>query len=352
MVRNAGESLGVNAWVDLIGAQGPLFASDSEIQTLYKLESQLAGEPAPTTDHRFHGLTAPRWPDSLPRCANANLSKAECVTASIADPNYQARIAHGAELYASHCASCHLPPITAPGFWEAPGWNAPDSMGGRFIDLKMEPITDVGTDDRQAVGLADRKVFVPTALHLKHESQGRAPFGPALGDVVESVVTRWYDEQSPPAPAGTRSEMDGARPNGIRAPLAYKVRPLDGIWATPPYLHNGSVPTVFDLLSPAKDRPQEFCLGHRDYDPVKLGLKAVCHSGDSHLVMQNATGRRPRDSNTGHEFSESYNSIDPSKSPKGIIGPALSVQDRLDIIEYLKSDEVNGFGPASAPSAN
>ena len=65
--------------------------------------------------------------------------------------------------------------------------------------------------------------------------------------------------------------MDGNRPNGLRAPLAYKVRPLNGVWATPPYLHNGSVPNVYALLSPVSERPTKFYLGNREYDPVNLG---------------------------------------------------------------------------------
>ena len=38
--------------------------------------------------------------------------------------------------------------------------------------------------------------------------------------------------------------MSGNMPNQFRGGLAYKARPLNGIWATPPYLHNGSVPTI------------------------------------------------------------------------------------------------------------
>ncbi|MFY0540739.1 hypothetical protein [Nannocystis pusilla] len=37
---------------------------------------------------------------------------------------------------------------------------------------------------------------------------------------------------------------------------AYKARPLNGIWASSPYLHNGSVPTLHDLLLPAAQRPR------------------------------------------------------------------------------------------------
>ena len=67
--------------------------------------------------------------------------------------------------------------------------------------------------------------------------------------------------------------MNGHRNNGIQAPLAYKVRPLNGIWATPPYLHNGSVPNLYALLSPVAERPKTFYLGHRDYDPVCVGYQ-------------------------------------------------------------------------------
>jgi hypothetical protein len=52
----------------------------------------------------------------------------------------------------------------------------------------------------------------------------------------------------------------------------YAARPLYGIWAAAPYLHNGSVPTLYDLLLPPAQRPKTFALGGRDYDPVKVGF--------------------------------------------------------------------------------
>ena len=47
--------------------------------------------------------------------------------------------------------------------------------------------------------------------------------------------------------------------------------PLDGIWATAPYLHNGSVPTLRALLAPPDQRPKTFYVGSRDFDPVNVG---------------------------------------------------------------------------------
>ncbi len=118
--------------------------------------------------------------------------------------------------------------------------------------------------------------------------------------------------------------MNGDRPNGIQAPLAYKVRPLNGIWATPPYLHNGSVPTVYDLLSPASERPTKFYLGNREYDPVKLGYRteelANGFAFDTSL---------PGNSNRGHEFSDDKRD--------GVIGPKLSPDERKALIEYIKT---------------
>ena len=61
-------------------------------------------------------------------------------------------------------------------------------------------------------------------------------------------------------------------PNGL-VDYARKGRALNGIWATAPYLHNGSVPTLYDLLLPAADRPKKFRVGSRELDVKKVGLK-------------------------------------------------------------------------------
>jgi hypothetical protein len=65
--------------------------------------------------------------------------------------------------------------------------------------------------------------------------------------------------------------------------LGYKFRPLTGIWATAPYLHNGSVPTLYDLLLPPSDRPTSFYVGTREFDPVKVGFKTEQSAENSFL---------------------------------------------------------------------
>ena len=51
------------------------------------------------------------------------------------------------------------------------------------------------------------------------------------------------------------------------------------VWATAPFLHNGSVPTLYDLLSPVAERPKKFWLGSLDFDPAKLGYASHRQTG-------------------------------------------------------------------------
>ena len=115
--------------------------------------------------------------------------------------------------------------------------------------------------------------------------------------------------------------------NKFQDDMAYKVRPLNGVWATPPYLHNGSVPTVYDLLSPVDERPKHFYLGNREYDPVKLGYKSD-ELTNGFLFDTSIRGN----ANTGHEFANK------PQGTKGVIGKRkLEPDERKAIIEFLKT---------------
>ena len=119
--------------------------------------------------------------------------------------------------------------------------------------------------------------------------------------------------------------MNGfGRENKIRAVLAYKARTLDGMWATPPYLHNGSVPNMYELLSPVSERSKQFWTGTYEFDPIKLGY--VTKKIDSNYFLFDVF--KVGNSNSGHEFNDGKG--------KGIIGRKLSHNERLELIEYLK----------------
>ena len=105
------------------------------------------------------------------------------------------------------------------------------------------------------------------------------PFDPRLpiGFVTKALLT--------PQVARLKACMlhthNGSDP--LYAKLVYKGRPLQGTWATAPYLHNGSVPTLYALLQAPGDRPKTFCVGSRKFDPKQVGFAyragAPCPSG-------------------------------------------------------------------------
>lgn len=85
--------------------------------------------------------------------------------------------------------------------------------------------------------------------------------------------------------------------------IAYKGRPLDGVWATAPYLHNGSVPNLYELLLPRAKRTKQFCVGSREFDPERVGL-AMSIKTEKECMEKGLfwldTGKAGN-SNTGHE---------------------------------------------------
>ena len=109
----------------------------------------------------------------------------------------------------------------------------------------------------------------------------------------------------------------------------YQAPPLDGIWATAPYLHNGSVPTLYNLLS-SKTRPKVFTRSYATdrsaYDDKKVGWKVTVPTEADPKKLSPLEYRRIYDtskvgrSNAGHTF-----------------GDKLSEEERMAVIEYLKT---------------
>lgn len=123
---------------------------------------------------------------------------------------------------------------------------------------------------------------------------------------------------------------------------AYRPRPLSGQWATPPFLHNGSVPTLYHLLSPVSERPATFLVGSRDFDTNHVGLVLPENGATIGATFDTSL---PGNSNKGHEFNNGYVAWTAANPPtNGIVGPLLSPDDRLAIIEHLKvrNDDTDG----------
>jgi mono/diheme cytochrome c family protein len=186
------------------------------------------------------------------------------------------RAAKGKGLFTKHCARCH-------------GRYGP---GGSYPN-KVVPLADIGTDPLLARALTDR--------------------------LVDHFNRSWFGREK----GGDGKPIRVVRPRGYQAP------PLDGVWATAPYFHNGSAPTVYHVLN-SKARPKRFTRSYggekEDYDAVKLGLKFT--------VVEKA----PAAALPAGERRQIYDATLPGRGNAGhTFGDALNEEERSAVIEYLKT---------------
>lgn len=108
----------------------------------------------------------------------------------------------------------------------------------------------------------------------------------------------------------------------FRKTHGYANMPLDGIWLRAPYLHNGSVPSLRDLLEPAARRPAVFWRGNDVFDPVKVGFVSnLPEAGGKPFFRFDTT--QPGNGNGGHE-GRAY-------------GTELPADDKAALVEFLKT---------------
>ena len=135
------------------------------------------------------------------------------------------------------------------------------------------------------------------------------------------------------APAPVETKVEECRDTDNYSSYAYKARPLNGVWASAPYLHNGSVPTLYDMLLPPLNadgscdidrcRPDEFYVGSIKFDPVHVGYE-IEKTEMSKILDTNDKGS----SNAGHLYPQ-------KGQPYSLY--ELNHEQRLDLVEYLKS---------------
>jgi len=174
----------------------------------------------------------------------------------------------GETLYRAHCVRCHADARFRTAGVVEPGWQV-----GRVV-----PLADIGTD------------------------AGR----------WKSYTFLFASNQYSLYPDSTY------RFTHFRKTAGYANHPLDGIWVRAPYLHNGSVPTLADLLEPAEARPKAFYRGYDVYDPVKVGFRTdVAEEGGRKYFRYDTT--LPGNGNGGHLY-----------------GVKLPQADKKAIVEYMK----------------
>ena len=341
MGRNAGQVIGVFGTLDWqekrgfnlesvlggqrIGETHVDFKSSINIRNLRRVEDQL------------RELKSPKWPAAL----------------FPGDPDWKVdndKAVRGRRLFDEYCASCHEQ-INR------------DSENRRVV-ATMTRLDKIGTDPVMAsnsvshTGLSGilRHKYVDVGVGkilLRNEAPVAALLTLATRNVLTSpdpdkiFVQRWAErlfdyaitffdnEVLPSLKTGNYEPDTEAKPFASLA--AYKARSLNGIWATAPYLHNGSVPTLYHLLLPKKRpgdpegpgyeyRPDTFNVGSRDFDPKQVGFKWKGYDGFE--FRTDIYGN----SNAGHEYAAGRTpQIDGSKLP------ALDRNEREDLLEYLKT---------------
>ncbi len=207
------------------------------------------------------------------------------------------------------CATCH------------------DQKPGAFRGLTptwATPIQNVGTDTREwdilgrvvnSGSLTGGKLF----FFSKPLPANATAFDLLGFSVVGSIVQQANPFKSKAAPSAKNnatlqaslSDLTGAFPDlKAAAPTtgSYESRVLYGIWAAAPYLHNGSVPTLADLLKPASQRPASFKMG-RNYDLTKIGIAA---EQDGNYVATTTGCDKPNSGNSrcGHEYGTEFSDTD------------------------------------------
>ncbi|MDH0095709.1 cytochrome c [Pseudomonas sp. GD04158] len=308
MARNVGEALGVGASLHLLDEHGQgvteadRYASSVRLHDLYTLEETLKQ------------LQPPQWPEAI-------FGKIDLPLAS-----------RGKALYSENCAYCHAPnpkpreQRLAPA--RDPEWK-----------MRIVPTDIVGTDPTTADNIADHRFDISRLGWTKAELSRLDVqlFGASLDEVDFKSISSAkalayitaYVENRAYQDAGIsprqRWRMDGYGLSiGVQEKRGYKARPLDGIWATPPFLHNGSVANLFELLSPVYERQTRFWVGNFEFDPVRVGYRSEAFPG-GFLFDTRVTGN----GNGGHEFRDGCRQ-------QGVIGRALAPDERLAVIEYLK----------------
>ena len=302
MARNIGEALGVGATLAFFDSAGQPLQGDA------RYPSSVRVRDLNLIEETLQRLKPPTWPEALFGTIDKPLA------------------ARGRALFTENCAACHVPSVS--------------EVNGRPVQqLKMLAVDYIGTDPGTASNIADQRYDLSALQWDPAElAQLNVELHPAPTEPLDlrslsvakglAYVTAFVEEHAYRAAGITPAErprLDGfGLPIGVRELRAYKARPLAGVWATPPFLHNGSVPTLYQLLSPQYERSRTFYKGTFDYNPRHLGYRTEAFK-NAFLFDTSITGNH----NSGHEFRA-------GKRGNGVIGRGLEPEERWALLEYLK----------------
>ncbi len=315
LVRNIGEVVGVFGgleieqapfWQRLIGKENRYF-STVDMMGLGKLESWVKT------------LRSPGWPQQYLPAINT------------------VKAAQGAQLYQKECTGCHqvIPrakegdkyiaiktPVSEIGTDPATAKNAAFHMAKTLLlegtkskilvgdDFKAESAAiSIPVNGVVGVVLKDPKTALKAGLLPGKTSENEKKVTEIAKTIEELVVEHMAE----------RKNINNKVQSKDADALVYKARPLNGIWATAPYLHNGSVPSLWELLKAPDTRTKSFWVGSRDFDPINVGYQV--NQGLSEFKVLDGSGKiQLGNSNLGHVY-----------------GTSLKESEKWALIEYMKT---------------
>jgi RoxA-like, cytochrome c-like len=308
LLRNIGEVLGVFGHMDFTPRKGRFAVyknATPDVENLKSLETILTK------------LESPQWPASFP-------------------PIDAAKSAAGGALYAKHCQGCHALIDRADP--------------NRRIKAHMVEAAHVGTDALAAENFVKRTAKTgalkgtPVFVNLFQPFGDTAAAGEVLRNAVFGVQLGSFGIGLPVPhglvipPGGVPALLESdwkaleqkvkdqetalktlvaGNPKQLTVAM-YKARPHNGVWASAPYLHNGSVPSLAQMLTPPAERTKRFFVGTRQYDPVDVGFKQVESENGVDYFAYDTTVKG--NANTGHPY-----------------GTDLTADEKRQLIEYLKT---------------
>ena len=192
----------------------------------------------------------------------ADVKRQTDLSEKIAPPKYPFKIDNeaakrGAPLFEANCNSCH---------------------GGLESDKRLFPVAEVGTDPHRAEMFTQKLADGFNKFLAELEAEGYQP----------------------------------PKEFGVRSTGKYWAATLSGVWARSPYLHNGSVRTMHELLTSPAQRAKSFRRGSQMFDEREMGYT----DEGAYVLDTSASGN----SNSGHDY-----------------GAKLSDNEKRDLVEYLKT---------------
>jgi hypothetical protein len=264
MERNIGQTLGVGARFDAN------FVTTSRLDNLNVIEK------------RVYALTPPVWREDI--LGSVDRESAE----------------RGRPLYDKLCSNCHDKPFAV----------SPTGL----VTYQLFRLSEVGTSPVVATNF-DRTVFTPKGERRLAEAAFEAIDAIkqqyyARNKISSETQADWEGRDMRPLPewkASFRSTLaDADKYADTKGGRVYPAKPLAGIWATAPYLNNGSVANMWDLLTRPADRPTTFTIGSREFDSKTLGYRSTPDApAAGPLFVFDAT--KPGNSNSGHVYGTHLN---------------------------------------------